>query len=147
VLYQKPLVSASLTHLVVVLLTVAVVSLWFSLVGSILHNFLESAAVREEAHAHGDESVFALVKAASAHIRANEAVADSGTDADDMIETLELAELQAERSAGRQRRARKFRHWEFPASVAAVILFVAGYLWPVVYVFLLAFSHDWRGGT
>jgi hypothetical protein len=135
-LHQKPLTDVSANHHLLVVLAISVGCLWFSLVGSVGHNFLESYALSLDAKVEFLESTMAMVTT----LVSDETIKK---DSDD-VTIAEVKQQVTDQLKSKQTpsvlRAQRLRNCEMPLSMVAITLFVLGYLSVATYVVILAFS-------
>jgi hypothetical protein len=138
-LYQKPLSSSFAMHWLFCSLTASAICLWLSLVTSIAHNFLETYAISMDAKIAGLESHFKIFEVGFGQTKdqLEEMALDTSTVT--YAET-ELARLRVYSTESTLKWAERLRKCELPLSIAAILLFVLGYLSVVGYVVVLARS-------
>lgn len=138
-LYQKPLQSTVATHWLFNTLAVSAILLWFSLVASVLHNFLESSALHFDTRLQFDEGTLTLFKAM---FETGEIQRLGG--AAEPAEIAKVVDLVADKLLESQhrtvRQAESLRAWGMPLSIAATSLLGLGYLCVVIYIVVLARS-------
>ncbi len=135
-LYQKPLTDPFANRLLFDSLAISVACLWASLVGSVLHNFLESYALHSDSKTDFLESsvnLFGIALSIGAEVKDE----DGNT-----ISPFKGKIVDSLRSKQQQHlmRAISVRRVEMPLSVIAISLFALGYLSVVGYVLVLAAS-------
>jgi hypothetical protein len=133
-LHQKPLTDMVANHHLLVVLAISVGCLWFSLVGSVTHNFIESYALSLDAKVQLRESQIAMVGK----------FADEDTVKGKYENVEEIKQQVTDELKSKQRssvlRAERLRNFEMPLSMTAITLFALGYLSVAVYVVILAFG-------
>lgn len=129
--HKSPPTNASAARWLCIALTIAAVSLWLSLVASVVHNYVETRSLHEGAYA-------AFMQASAEMFSLAAEVEDRQGDHD--LATKRKAYAQntlSERQDVAARRSLALRQWEKRLSACAVSLFVFGYLPVVVYVVAL----------
>jgi len=139
-LYQKPLSTPFAMHWLFCSLTASVVCLWLSLVASVAHNFLETHALSRDAKVDFLESefqifevLFGLTKEQTKELNAIDPRTFAHVEGG-------LAKLRRESTESAVKWTERLRKCELPLSIAAILLFVLGYLSVVGYVVVLARS-------
>jgi hypothetical protein len=139
-LYQKPLTNSFAMHWLFCSLTASAACLWLSLVASVAHNFLETYAISIDAKVDFLESefqifeaFFTLTKEQTKELNAIDPHAIAHAEG-------EVARLRSESTESTAKWAERLRKCELPLSIAAILLFVLGYLSVVGYVVVLARS-------
>jgi hypothetical protein len=152
-LYKTPVANPSTTHWLLLTLIPAVVSLWLSLVVSIVHNYVESLALGEITEAQNCASLADMIRSLDDKRKTDrdEKIAwlnKAGNVAEarkleeeqltEMSKNQETAEQARKQAGPHTERAVRLRHRENRLSRIALSLFVLGYSWPIVYIYELA---------
>jgi hypothetical protein len=131
--HKFPLTETSATHWLFIVLTVAAVSLWLSLVASIGHNYVETRALHESADAAFTQFTAEMFSLAA---EKQDRQGDHETAAKRKLYVKNTLTKQQDQAAQRSLRLRRL---EKRLSTCAVSLFVFGYL-PIV-VYIVALCH------
>jgi ABC-type multidrug transport system fused ATPase/permease subunit len=145
-IYQKPLQDAVAMHRLFLSLEISVILLWLSLIASVVHNLIESRTLASASEADFADASPQLVRRGMSSFDAIEEFSKIEPRVKSSFDAIkeEFSKLQprveklfAEYQDHYFDNYWRLRAFEGPLSIAAVSLFVLGYLSVVVYVIVL----------